>query len=128
MAEGLLRSMAGDRFEVISAGMDPKEEVHPLAVRAMGEIGIDISGQQPKNVKQYLGTEWIKWLIIVCNKAKQSCPRVWPLLADEARLYWPFDDPAEAAGSEEEQLAEFRRVRDEIKVKLDEWLRECYGQ
>ena len=123
MAEGFLREMAGDRFEVLSAGMEPQEEIHPLAVKAMEEIGIDISNQQPKGVKEYLGTEWIKWLIVVCNKAKQSCPRVWPLLADEARLYWPFDDPAEAEGTEEEKMVVFRRVRDEIKASLEEWLR-----
>lgn len=123
MAQGLLRNMAGDRFEALSAGMDPKDEVHPLAVRVMQEIGIDISGQLPKSVKQYLGALRIHWLITVCDKAVQSCPRVWPLLADDARLYWPFDDPAAAQGGEEEVLPVFRRVRDEIRQKLEEWLK-----
>jgi arsenate reductase len=124
MAEGLLREMAGDRYEALSAGMEPQPEVHPLAVRAMAEIGIDISEQQPKPVREYLGLERIRWLIIVCDRAKQTCPRVWPLLAEDARLYWPFDDPAAAAGSGEERLAVFRRVRDEIRERLEAWLRE----
>lgn len=122
MAEGLLREMAGDRFEVISAGMEPAGEVHPLAVKAMAEIGIDISGQEPKSIELYLGKEWVQWLIIVCNKAKNTCPRVWPMLADNARLDWPFDDPAEAEGTEDEKMAVFRRVRDEIKARLQEWV------
>jgi arsenate reductase len=122
MAEGLLRDLAGDRYEAVSAGLDPREEVNPLAVQAMKEIGIDISGQAPKGVKTYLGNEAIHWLIVVCNKAQQSCPTVWPMLREDARLYWPFDDPAEAEGTEEEKLGVFRRVRDEIKRKLSEWL------
>jgi arsenate reductase len=122
MAEGLLRELAGDRFQVLSAGMEPAPEVHPLAVRVMAEIGIDISKQRPKNLSEYLGRTRLRWLIIVCDKASRSCPRVWPMLSEQARLDWPFDDPAEAAGSEEEKLAVFRRVRDEIKAKLEAWL------
>jgi len=123
MAEGLLREMAGDRFQALSAGMEPREAVHPLAVQAMVEAGIDISGQAPKGVTTYLGKETIRWLIVVCDKANRSCPTVWPLLAEENRLYWPFDDPADAEGTEEERLAVFRRVRDEIRARLDAWLR-----
>lgn len=122
MGEGLLRSMAGTRFEVASAGMNPAPTVHPLAVRVMDEIGIDISGQTPKGIEAYLGMEWIQYLLIVCNKAHGTCPRIWPNLPDQNRLYWPFDDPAEAEGTEEERLAEFRRVRDEIRQTLAEWL------
>jgi arsenate reductase len=122
MAEGFLRDIAGDRFEALSAGMEPSEGLHPLAVKAMAEVGIDISGQQPKPLRQYLGREWIQWLIVVCNKANESCPRIWPMLADENRLYWPFDDPAEAEGTEDERMAVFRRVRDEIRERLVGWL------
>ena len=125
MAEGFLRAMAGDRVEVLSAGMEPRDAVHPLAVRVMEEAGVDISGQKPKSVKAYLGLERIRWLIVVCDKAQKTCPRVWPLLADDARLYWPFEDPAEATGTEEERLAVFRRVRDEIKAKLAAWVAEA---
>lgn len=128
MAEGLLRYMAGDRFEALSAGLNPKEAVHPLAIRVMAEIGIDISHQIPKDLTTYLGREWIRWLIVVCDRANQSCPRIWPLLAEDARLYWPFEDPAEAQGSEEERLAVFRRVRDEIKAKLEDWLAHLNSQ
>ena len=124
MAEGFLRELGGDRFESFSAGMNPSGETHPLAVKAMEEVGIDITTQRPKGVEEFLGKEWIKWLIIVCNKAKQSCPRVWPMLADENRLYWPLDDPAEATGSEEERMQVFRRVRDEIRMKIEAWLSE----
>ena len=125
MAEGFLREMAGDRFEPLSAGMEAKDRVHPLAVEAMQEIGIDISGQRPKGVEEYLGKTLIHYLIVVCNKANETCPRVWPgLIEENNRYYWPFKDPAAAEGSEEEQLAHFRKVRNEIKDKLEEWIGE----
>ena len=124
MAEGFLRAMTNDQFEAHSAGMEPSTGTHSLAVKAMSEVGIDISKQEPKSVEVYLGVEWIKWLIIVCNKAKQTCPRVWPMLADENRLYWPLDDPAEAEGTEEERMEVFRRVRDEIAEKIKAWVNE----
>lgn len=122
MAEGLLRKLAGDRFEVFSAGMEEKESVHPLAVKVMNEIGIDISSQKPKSLRTYLGKETILYMMVVCDKAAKTCPRVWPGLSDKNRFYWPFDDPAEATGTEDEKLIVFRRVRDEIKQKLEEWL------
>lgn len=122
MAEGLLREMGGPDFEVHSAGMHPAEAVNPLAVQVMDEIGIDISDQQPKGVETYLGKEFLTYLIIVCNKARGTCPRVWPGLMDENRLFWPFDDPAEVTGETPERLEVFRRVRDEIKAKLSEWI------
>ena len=122
MAEGFLRQMASDRLNALSAGLDPKGDVHPLAVKAMDEIGINIHQQVPKDISEFLGKEAIRYLVIVCNKANRTCPRIWPGLADENRLYWPFDDPADAVGTEEEQMEVFRRVRDEIKTKLEEWL------
>lgn len=116
--------MEGERFEPLSAGMEAQERVHPLAVKAMQEIGIDISGQRPKGIEEYLGKTLIHYLIVVCDKANETCPRVWPGLMDPAnRFYWPFDDPAAAEGSGEEQLTHFRRVRDEIKDKLEEWVK-----
>jgi arsenate reductase len=120
MAEGFLRHFAADRFDVFSAGTDPAEHVHPLAVRVMNERGIDISAQRPKGVKEYLGRFPIRYLIIVCGGADESCPRVFPGVLH--RLYWPFDDPAKLEGSAEEVLAGFRRVRDEIESKLGQWL------
>lgn len=124
MAEGFLRNMAGDRFEALSAGLEPKDEIHPMAIRVMKEVGIDISGQRPKPGGSFLGREGIMFVIIVCEKAERTCPRIWPGLVDMNRLYWPFDDPACATGSEDEKLEVFRRVRDEIKAKLSEWLKD----
>ncbi|NCD35030.1 MAG: arsenate reductase ArsC [Spartobacteria bacterium] len=122
MAEGLLNEMAGDRFEARSAGMQPAEQVHPMAVAVMREMSIDITEKRPKSVSEYLGKELIHFLIIVCNKANQTCPRIWPGVRDEHRLYWPFDDPAAFVGPETEKLEGFRRVRDEIKAKLAQWV------
>ncbi|MBF0585964.1 arsenate reductase ArsC [Prosthecochloris sp. N3] len=123
MAEGFLRHMAGERFEVMSAGTEPAAEVNSLAVRVMQEAGIDISGQKPKDLSLYLGKTFIHYLIIVCSRANDVCPRVWPgLLTEENRLYWPVDDPAEEEGPEEERLEAFRAARDEIRQKLASWL------
>jgi len=121
MAEGLLRHMAGDRFEAMSAGLEPKEEVHPLAVEVMREIGIDIGEQKPKTVEVFLGRVPVHYLIVVCNRAQATCPRIWPGLMDGNRYYWPLDDPAAATGGIDEQRALFRDVRDELQRKLVEW-------
>ena len=120
MAEGLLRHLAGDRFEVLSAGTDPKDQVHPLAVRAMAEIGIDISDQRPKHLDEATAGRAVGHLIVVCDGANESCPAHSPGIGE--RLFWPFDDPAGYVGSDEEVLPEFRRVRDEIKARFLEWL------
>ena len=120
MAEGYLRHYAAGRFNAYSAGTDPKEEVHPLAVQVMAEEGIALAGQRPKNLKEYLGRVGLRYLIIVCGDADRSCPRTWPGVLQ--RLYWPFDDPAAFVGSREETLDEFRRVRDEIKERILTWL------
>jgi len=125
MAEGLLRHIAGDRFEVMSAGLEPKEEVHPLAVEVMRELDIDIANQKPKTVDVYLGRVPVHFLIVVCNKAQATCPRIWPGLMDGNRYYWPLDDPAALQGSVDEQLALFRDVRDELQEKLREWADEA---
>ena len=121
MAEGLLRQIAGDRFEVMSAGLEPKDEVHPLAVEVMRELGIDIGEQKPKTVDVYLGRVPVHYLIVVCNRAQATCPRIWPGLMEGNRYYWPVDDPAAAVGGVEEQLAVFRAVRDELQQMLREW-------
>lgn len=121
MAEGFLRQLAGDRFNVFSAGTEPKEEVHPLAVQVMAEAGIDISRQHPKGVREYLGRMPVRYLIIVCSGADESCPRIFPGLSE--RLFWPFDDPAAFEGTPAETVDEFRRVRDEIKARIVAWLK-----
>ena len=120
MAEGLLRHFAGDRFEVYSAGLEPKA-VNPYAVRAMQEIGIDISGHRSKDVMDYLGRVHMSIVITVCSNAEERCP-IFPFSTQ--RLHWPFEDPAAFIGSEAETLAKFREVRDQISDRLQAWLRE----
>lgn len=122
MAEGLFRHLSEGRLEACSAGLSPTDQVHPLAIKVMEEIGIDISGQRPKGVRTYLGKETISFIITVCSKAEESCPRIWPGVAETNRLYWPFADPAEAKGTDEEKMLVFRQVRDQLRVKINEWL------
>jgi arsenate reductase len=119
MAEGFLRLNRGETYEVRSAGMDPRPEVHPLAVRVMAEVGIDISGNRPTSTQKYLGRLPVRHLLIVCDKANQTCPRIWP--GCFSRTYLPFDDPALSEGMEEEKLRVFRRVRDEIDRAMEVW-------
>jgi arsenate reductase len=121
MAEGLLRRMAGDRVDVYSAGLEPRP-VHPMAVRVMDEIGIDISTQRSKSVTEYLGRKSFAWIIIVCGRAQKACPTVFPGI--HRRLFWPFEDPAAFGGTEQESLDAFRRVRDRIRDRLEEWVQE----
>jgi arsenate reductase (thioredoxin) len=120
MAEGFLRHYASNRFDVFSAGTDPAKSVHPLAVQVMQEKGIDISTQRPKGVKEYMGKLLIRYLIIVCSDADESCPRIFPGVL--YRLFWPFDDPARMEGNQEQVLAGFRRVRDEVDQQIRDWL------
>lgn len=114
MAEGLLRKRAGGRFEAYSAGAEATE-VRPLAIRAMAELGIDISGQRSKTTAEYAGQEF-DYVITVCDDAKEACP-YFP--GARRRLNWSFDDPSAATGSESERLAVFRRVRDEIAARME---------
>jgi arsenate reductase len=118
LAEGLLRAAAGDLFEVRSAGSKPTGHVHPLAIRAMQEIGIDISGHRSKSMNEFLTTP-IETVITVCGGVDQACP-IFP--GQVNRHHWPFDDPARATGTTEEQLAVFRRVRNEIRRMLDAYV------
>ena len=111
MAEGILRSSAGDQLDVQSAGSDPADQVHPLAVRVMQEIGIDISHHRSKHLDEFISQD-IETVITVCSNADTACP-VFP--GQVNRLHWPFDDPAKANGDEDAQLAVFRRVRDKIR-------------
>jgi arsenate reductase len=110
IAEGILREAAGDALRVASAGSKPAGYVHPLAIRALAEIGIDISAHRSKHLDEFL-TENVETVITVCGNADQVCP-MFP--AQVNRHHWGFEDPAHATGTEEEQLAVFRRVRDEI--------------
>lgn len=118
MAEGLLRHMAGDRFEVLSAGTAPSSAVSRLAVKAMAELGIDISAGVPKSVDD-LDDLNFDVVITVCDNANENCPY---LPGDFVRLHWPFDDPAAATGTDEERMAVCRRVRDEIRASIETWI------
>lgn len=115
MAEGLFRHLAGDTFEVESAGTIASF-VRPQAIAVMAEIGIDISGHRSKCLDEFLG-EPFDYVITVCDNAAENCP-VFPGKA--TRIHWSFDDPAEAKGSDADKLAAFRRVRDEIRGRLAE--------
>jgi arsenate reductase (thioredoxin) len=117
MAEGYLRHVAGDRFDAVSAGIEPKG-LNPLAVAAMREIGIDISHQQSKDVASFLGQP-IAYVITVCDNAKERCP-IFP--GTGKSLHWSLDDPAQATGTEAERLVAFRRVRDQLTRLIDDQL------
>jgi arsenate reductase len=117
MAEGYLRYTARDRFEPLSAGIEPKG-LNPLAIEVMQEIGIDISHQTSKDVVSFLG-QYIPYIVTVCDNARERCP-IFPRTFKF--LHWSFDDPAAAQGSREEKLAVFRRVRDEIAHRIDKEL------
>jgi arsenate reductase len=118
MAEGLLRCLAGGRFEVVSAGTQATG-VHPLTIRAMAEIGIDLSAHTSKVLDQFLTQPW-DYVITVCDTANEACP-LFP--AKSRRLDWSFDDPSQATGTEEQCLAIFRCVRDQIKDRVTDWVR-----
>ena len=112
LAEGILRAVAKDQFRVASAGSKPAGYVHPLAVKALAEIGIDISAHTSKHMNEFLDQN-VETVITVCGNADQACP-MFP--GQLNRHHWGFDDPAHATGTDEEILNVFRRVRDEIKA------------
>jgi arsenate reductase len=113
IAEALLRQQGGGAFETASAGTEPKG-VNPLTVRVLAEVGIDISGARSKSVTEFLGDEF-DYVITVCDQARESCP-VFP--GAHESIHWGFDDPAAAEGTEAERLKTFRRVMNEISVRL----------
>jgi arsenate reductase len=121
MAEAFLRHYAGDRFEAYSAGLEPKG-LHPFTVRVMEEIGIPLTGQYSKDVREYMGKLHFGYLITVCANAEERCPTTIPGVSQ--RLHWAFDDPAAVEGSDEERLAKFRAVRDQIDRRIRAWLAE----
>jgi len=120
MAEGLLRDIADDRFEVSSAGTKPTD-IRPEAIKVMDEIGIDISGQYPKYVDKFIGQNF-DYVITVCDSTKEACP-VFPAMAE--RLHWSFQDPAAVQGAESERLSAFRKIRDQIRARIESFLRDA---
>jgi arsenate reductase (thioredoxin) len=119
MAEGFLRELAGDRFEVESAGTE-QTRVNPLAIRAMQEVGVDLGGHRSKTLEQFLDQPW-DYVITVCDSANERCP----IFSGSARrLHWSFEDPSRATGNDDERLEIFRRIRDEISTRIEAWLGE----
>ncbi|MBM4341225.1 MAG: arsenate reductase ArsC [Deltaproteobacteria bacterium] len=118
MAEGLMRFLGGEGWKIQSAGII-SSYVHPLAIRAMEEIGIDISGQTSKSMDQFRN-EQFDYVVTLCDHAAMVCPN-FPGKAK--RIHWPFEDPAGVIGTVEERFVVFRRVRDEIKTKIEEFLK-----
>ena len=118
MAEALWADLGAGQWEAASAGSRPSGYVHPLAIRAMAELGIDISANESKSLDQYR-TEPFDLVVTVCGNAQEACP-TFP--GTGIAYHWPFDDPADATGIESEQMEFFRRVRDEIKTKISNYL------
>jgi arsenate reductase len=122
MAEGMLRAWGGDRFEVFSAGTE-STRVRPEAIRAMHEIGIDISGQTSKTLEPFLGQAF-RWLITVCDDAEEACPTL-PGVAQQA--HWSIEDPSAADGNGEARVQAFRAARDELRGRINTFLRAAGG-
>jgi len=122
MAEALLRRHAGDRFEVYSAGYEPTD-INPFTRQVMAEVGLDLGGQYAKGVKEYLGKINFAYVIIVCDRAEKTCPTAFPSISRQ-RLFWPFEDPVAFKGTDEEKLAKFREIRDQIDQRIRQWLNE----
>lgn len=118
MAEGTLRFLVGDRFEVFSAGSKPAGHVHPLAIEAMRETDIDISKHESKSMAVFAGQPF-DFVITVCDNAREACPH---FQGAAQQLHWSFDDPAETQGTDEQKMRVFRRVRDEIRHRIRRFL------
>ena len=120
MAEALWESLGSGEWQSESAGSTPSGYVHPLAIRAMRELGIDLSAHTSKSLDQFQDQSF-ELVITVCDNAKESCP---VFSGAKETLHWPFDDPADAIGTDDEKMVTFRRVRDEIKAKIQTYLNE----
>ena len=120
IAEALLRHLAGDRFEALSAGLAPGEVVLPLALQVLHEKDIDTTGLRPKHIREFLGIVRIHTAITVCARVAETCPEAWPGALEQ--IFWPIDNPVVAEGTGDERLDAFRRTRDTIESKLRDWL------
>ena len=121
MAEAFTRKYAGDKFEVYSAGLEPKG-INPFTIRVMEEIGISLDGQRSKSLNEYLAKVHFAHLFTVCGHAEANCPRVF--LTQGQHKHWDFEDPAAFEGSYEEKMAKFREVRDQIDQRVQDWVAE----
>lgn len=118
MAEGWLRQLGGDRYDSLSAGAKPSGYVHPLAIQVMAEVGVNIAAHRSKDIREFDG-QTLDVLVTVCDNAREACP---VFHGAKRTIHHSFDDPAHATGSEAEKLAVFRRVRDEIRQWIEEFL------
>ena len=125
MAEAFLRTYGDERFEAFSAGLEPKK-VHPLTIKVMEELGIDMRGHRSKHLDTYL--EWLhfSYVITVCSHADANCPAVFP--GGAKRLHWDFEDPVVFSGPENKKLEKFRQVRDLINEQVRKWIGEQINQ
>jgi arsenate reductase len=121
MAEAILRKYAGEKFDVYSAGLEPKG-INPYTRQALQEIGIGLEGHYAKHVREYMGKINFGYLITVCSDAEDKCPATFPGVSH--RLHWSFEDPATFVGSDEEKMQQFREVRDQIDQQIKNWLAE----
>jgi arsenate reductase (thioredoxin) len=121
MAEALLRHYGADKYEAFSAGVEPAG-INPLSEKVMAEINVSMDGQYSKDLIEFLGKEHFSYLITVCSNAEERCPTTFPGVSQ--RLSWLFEDPAAQSGTEEEKLAKFRQVRDQIEEKIKNWISE----
>jgi len=118
MAEAWLRQLGGDRFSVFSAGLEP-HGVNPFTIQVMEETGYDMSDHRSKHLEEFIGKIDFDYLITVCGNADERCP-VFPGMG--TRIHWPFEDPAAFIGTDEEKLAFFQKIRDQIRAKIQDWL------
>lgn len=121
MAEAFLRNYAGDRYDVYSAGLEPKG-INPNTVRVMEEAGISLEGQRSKDLGEYLGKVHFTYLFTVCSNAEKNCPRTF--LGSGIHNHWEFEDPAAFEGTDEEKMDKFRDIRDQIDRRIQGWLTE----
>ena len=121
MAEAFLRKYGEDEFEAYSAGLEPKG-INPYTKRVMEEVGVSLSGQYSKHVKEYMGKIHFAYVITLCHEAEENCPTTFPGITQ--RLHWSFGDPSAFVGSDDEKLAKFREVRDQIDQRIKAWLAE----
>lgn len=120
MAEAFARRYAGEHFEVFSAGIEPKG-INPFTIQVMNEIGYNLDGHTSKGTKEFMGRMMFRYLVTVCDEADRECPRA--LWANHGtKLHWSFEDPAAFEGTDEQKLAKFREVRDQIERQVREWV------
>jgi arsenate reductase (thioredoxin) len=124
MAEAFLKNHGGESYEAYSAGTEPKG-LHPYAERVMSEVGVSLTGQYSKHVREYMGRMHFAYVITLCDEVEKSCPAIFPGMGQ--RLHWSFEDPAAFVGSEDGKLARFREVRDGIERRIKQWLAEQEG-